>query len=165
LLREQQGVREIGTATVSENVSKQAGGITTCQNWLELAETRPLLANAGEPDRFTIHNNIMNQRYILFRRTEVFYYEVDEAMPERGQFFPGLRPRTNRGRGQFAFVESSRLRTVCGQSMTVATACSCTNESVAGPWTRTVWERGRGRGQSADADCSRTWTVCVRDRH
>ncbi len=50
-------------------------GITTCQNSTELAETRPLLANAGEPDRFTIHNNIMNQRFILFRRMEVFYYE------------------------------------------------------------------------------------------
>ena len=50
-------------------------GITTCHNWLELAETRPLLANAGEPDRFTIHNNIMNQRYILFRRAGIFYYE------------------------------------------------------------------------------------------
>jgi hypothetical protein len=50
-------------------------GNTTCQNWLELAETRPLLANAGEPDRFTIHINIMNQRFILFRRREVFYYE------------------------------------------------------------------------------------------
>jgi hypothetical protein len=71
----QQGVRAVGTATVSENVSKRVGGITTCQNWPELAETRPLLANAGEPDRFTIHSNIMNQRYTLFRRAEVFYYE------------------------------------------------------------------------------------------
>jgi hypothetical protein len=75
LLREQQGVREIGTATVSETVSKMAGGTTTRQNWPELAETRPLLANAGEPDRFTIHSNIMNQRFILFRRAGVFYYE------------------------------------------------------------------------------------------
>ena len=42
------------------------------------AETRPLLANAAVPDRVTIHNvkeNIMNQRYILFRRAGVFYYE------------------------------------------------------------------------------------------
>jgi hypothetical protein len=75
LLRAQQGVKEIGTATVSENVSKQAGGITTRHNWPEPAETRPLLANAGEPDRFTIHSNIMNQRYTLFRRAGVFYYE------------------------------------------------------------------------------------------
>jgi integrase len=75
LLREQQGVKEIGTATVSETVSKVVSGITTCQNCPELAETRPLLANAGEPDRFTIHNNIMNQHYILFRRAGVFYYE------------------------------------------------------------------------------------------
>jgi hypothetical protein len=48
---------------------------TTCQNCSELTETRPLLANAGEPDRFTIHNHIMNQRYTLFRRAGVFYYE------------------------------------------------------------------------------------------
>jgi hypothetical protein len=75
LLREHQGVRAVGTATVCENVSKPVGAITTRQNWPELAETRPLLANANEPDRFTIHNNNMNQRYILFRRTEVFYYE------------------------------------------------------------------------------------------
>ena len=74
-MREHQGVRAVGTATVCENVSKPVGAITTRQNWPELAETRPLLANANEPDRFTIHNNNMNQRYILFRRTEVFYYE------------------------------------------------------------------------------------------
>ena len=66
---------EIGTATVSETVSKVVVVKTTCQNCSELAETRPLLANAGEPDRFTIHSNIMNQRFILFRRAEVFYYE------------------------------------------------------------------------------------------
>ena len=47
----------------------------------------------------------------------------DKAMPDWGQFLTGLRLRTNRGRGQFAFVESSRLRTGCGQSMKVTFAC------------------------------------------
>jgi integrase len=70
-----QGVRAVGTATVSETVSKMASGLTTCQNWPELAETRPLLANAGEPDRCMIHESIMKQRYLLFRRAGVFYYE------------------------------------------------------------------------------------------
>jgi hypothetical protein len=36
LLREQQGVRNFGTATVSETVSKKAGGNTTSQNSAEL---------------------------------------------------------------------------------------------------------------------------------
>jgi hypothetical protein len=36
LLREQQGVRRFGTATVSETVSKKAGGNTTSQNSAEL---------------------------------------------------------------------------------------------------------------------------------
>lgn len=41
----------------------------------ELAETRPLLVNASEPDRFTIHKTIMNQRYTMFQRAGVFYCE------------------------------------------------------------------------------------------
>jgi len=36
LLYEQQGVSEIGTATVSETVSKMASEITIRQNWPEL---------------------------------------------------------------------------------------------------------------------------------
>jgi hypothetical protein len=51
-MRVHQGVRAVGTATVSETVSKMASGLTICQNWPELAETRQLLANAGEPDRW-----------------------------------------------------------------------------------------------------------------
>jgi hypothetical protein len=63
------------SAKVSVKWGLQTQLARTVQNCSELAETRPLLANAGEPDRFTIHNNIMNQRCILFRRMEVFYYE------------------------------------------------------------------------------------------
>ena len=68
-------------------------------------------------------------------------------MPERGQFFAGVGLGTNRVLGQFAFVESPRLRTVCGQSMTVAVARSWTIESIASPCLRTV--RGHGQFESA----------------
>ena len=71
----QQGVKLNGTATVSETVSKMASANTTGHYSPELAETRPLLVNASEPDRFTIHKQIMNQRYIMFQRAGVFYCE------------------------------------------------------------------------------------------
>ena len=63
----QQGVRLNGTATVSK-WPVQTLLAATRQNYLKLV-------NASEPDRFTIHKTIMNQRYIMFQRAGVFYCE------------------------------------------------------------------------------------------
>jgi hypothetical protein len=65
-----------GMATVSDTVSKAAPYITTRQNSTELAETRPLRANAPVTDPETIHDmKVMNQQFILFRRAGVYYCE------------------------------------------------------------------------------------------
>jgi integrase len=47
------------------------------------AETRPLLANAGKPDWFTIQNQIMKSRFILFRRGEVYYCEDTQTKKQQ----------------------------------------------------------------------------------
>jgi integrase len=72
----QQGVTAVGTATVSGTVSK-TGGVTPPrpQTGQTFAETRRALANAVLLTGSTIHNMLMNQRFILFRRAGVFYCE------------------------------------------------------------------------------------------
>src|SRR5579883_2590741 len=56
-------------------------------------------------------------------------------------------------------MDSSRLRAVCGQFESLASADSWTAESAALPRTRPVRGRAGVRGLNADTDCSRTWTV------
>ena len=71
---------------------------------------------------------------------------ADTTIRRRGSFFAGPRSRTNCVRDQFADVDCSRLRTVCGQFTSAAVACSRTIEAVACAWTRTVCGRDCWRG-------------------
>ena len=84
--------------------------------------------------------------------------KMDTAMRWCGQFFTSPRSRTECVRDQFGDVDSSRLRTVCGQFESVAAADSRTAESAAFPRTRTVRGRACLRGLNADMDSSRTWS-------
>lgn len=64
------------TATVSGTVSKAVSAETTRHDWLELAETLPLLAfkNAAGHSLFSRSDErTMKTRFILFRRNGVFY--------------------------------------------------------------------------------------------
>jgi hypothetical protein len=88
--------------------------------------------------------------------------KMDTAMRWCGQFFANPRSRTDCVRDQFADVDSSRLRTVCGQFESVAAAGSRTVESAALLRTRPVRGRACLRGLNVDTDSSRTRTVCVR---
>lgn len=88
--------------------------------------------------------------------------KMDTAMQRRGQFVAGPCSRTDCARDQFANVDSSRLRTVCGQCESAAAAGSRTIEAAALPRTRPVRGLACLRGLNADTDCSRTRTVCVR---
>jgi hypothetical protein len=85
--------------------------------------------------------------------------KMDTAMRWCGQFFAGPRSRTECVRDQFGDVDSSRLRTGCGQFKSVAAAGSRTVEAAALLRTRTVRGRACLRGLNADMDSSRTWTV------
>jgi len=87
---------------------------------------------------------------------------MDTAMQRRGQFVAGPCSRTDCARDQFGDVDSSRLRTGCGQFESVAAAGSRTVEAAALPRTRPVRGRACLRGLNEDTESSRTRTVCVR---
>src|SRR5213082_1288685 len=89
--------------------------------------------------------------------------EVETRMRRRGQFLASRCSRRGLVRDQFADVDSSRLRTVCGQFESTANACSWTVETVMRSRMRTVCDRVCGRGLNADMDSSRTRIVwdCV----
>ena len=78
----------------------------------------------------------------------------------RGQFLANRGSRRMRVRDEFADMDSARLRTVCGQFVSAANACSRTVETVMCLRMRTVCDRACGRGLSADRDCSRTRIGC-----
>ena len=84
--------------------------------------------------------------------------EVETRMRRRGQFLASRCSRRGLVRDQFADVDSSRLRTVCGQFESTANACSWTVETVMRSRMRTVCDRVCGRGLNADMDSSRTRT-------
>src|SRR6266480_5624834 len=88
--------------------------------------------------------------------------EVETRMRRRGQFLASRCSRRGLVRDQFADVDSSRLRTVCGQFVTADDACSRTVEIAMCSRMRTVCDRACGRGLSADMDSSRTRTNRVR---
>ncbi len=88
--------------------------------------------------------------------------KMDAAMQQRGWSSASPRSRTDCDRDQSAEVDSSRLRTVRGQCVTVAASDSRTVEAAALPRTRSVRGRARLRGLNADTDCSRTRTDCGR---
>jgi len=88
--------------------------------------------------------------------------KMDTAMQWRGQFVAGPCSRTDCVRDQFADVDSSRLRTGCGQGAAVSAAGSWTVKADSLPRLRTVRGRICLRGLNADTDSSRTRTVCVR---
>ena len=83
-------------------------------------------------------------------------------MQRRGQFFSSPRSRTDCVRDQFAVVDSSWLRTVCGQSASIAAACSRTINAVACARTWIVRGRDCVRGLNADTESSGTWKVPLR---
>ena len=89
--------------------------------------------------------------------------EVETRRHRRGQFLASRCSRRGRVRDQFADVDSSRLRTVCGQFVAAANAWSRTVEIAMCSRMRTVCDRACGRGLSADMDSSRTRIVwdCV----
>ena len=87
---------------------------------------------------------------------------MDTTMRWCGQFFTSPRSWRDCVRDQFGDVDSSRLRTVCGQFESVAAADSRTAESAALPRTRPVRGCACLRGLNADTDSSRTLTVCMR---
>ena len=76
-------------------------------------------------------------------------------MQRRGQFVAGPCSRTDCARDQFEDVDSSWLRTGCGQFESVSAAGSRTVEAAALPRTRTV----RGHGLSPTESRSRTCQV------
>src|SRR2546426_1607098 len=88
--------------------------------------------------------------------------DMETRMPRRGQFLASRGSRRILVRGQCADVDSSRLRTVCGQFVSAANAWSRTVEIAMRSRMRTVCDRDRGRGLSADMDSSRTGTNRVR---
>ena len=88
--------------------------------------------------------------------------EVETRMRRRGQFLASRCSRRGLVRDQFADVDSSRLRTVCGQFVSAANAWSRTVEITMCSRTRTVCDRACGRGLSADMDSLRTRTNRVR---
>ena len=89
--------------------------------------------------------------------------EVETRMRRRGQFLASRCSRRGLVRDQFADLDSSRLRTVCGQFVSADDACSRTVEIAICSRMRTVCDRACGRGLSADMDSSRTRIVwdCV----
>jgi len=87
---------------------------------------------------------------------------MDTVMQRRGQLFASPCARTDCGRDQFAVVDNSRLRTVCGQSASTTVACSRTIEAAACARTWIVCGRDCGRGLNADTDRSWTRKVSVR---
>ena len=89
--------------------------------------------------------------------------DMETRMPQRGQFLASRWSRRILVSDEFADVDRSRLRTVCGQFVTAADACSRTVETVMRSRMRTVCDRVCGRGLSADMDSSRTRIVwdCV----
>ena len=89
--------------------------------------------------------------------------DMETRMPQRGQFLASRWSRRILVSDEFADVDRSRLRTVCGQFVTAADACSRTVETVMRSRMRTVCDRVCGRGLSADMDSSRIRIVwdCV----
>ncbi len=87
--------------------------------------------------------------------------QMETKMRQRRQSFASRGSRRVLARDEFGGVDSSRLRTICGQSVSAANACSRTVATVIRSRMRTVCERVCGRGLGADMDCSRTWIVCV----
>jgi hypothetical protein len=90
---------------------------------------------------------------------------VDTAMRGRGSIVAGPQSRTNCVRDQFANVDCSRLRTVCGQFAFAAVARSQLIEAIACARPRTVCEHACWRGLFADADCLWLRTIRVRVPH
>jgi hypothetical protein len=88
--------------------------------------------------------------------------KMDTAMQRRRQFVVRPCSRTDCARDQFGDVDSSRLRTGCGQFESVAAAGSRTVKAAALPRTQPVGGRTRLRGLNADMDCSRIRAVCGR---
>src|ERR1700761_4512174 len=87
--------------------------------------------------------------------------KVDTAMHRRG-FLTSPCSRTVLAFCEFGDVDSSRLRTVCGQCESVAASGSRTIKAAALPRTRTVRGLACLRELNVDTDCSRTRTDCVR---
>ena len=81
---------------------------------------------------------------------------METRMRRRGQFLASRGSRRIRVCDEFADMDSARLRTVCGQFVSAATASPRIVETVMRSRMRTVCDRVRGRGLSADMDCSRT---------
>ena len=88
--------------------------------------------------------------------------DMETRMPQRGQFLASRWSRRILVRDEFADVDRSRLRTVCGQFVSAADACSRTVETVMRSRMRTVCDRVCGRGLNADMDSSRIRTNRVR---
>src|SRR2546430_10866996 len=84
--------------------------------------------------------------------------DMETRMPQRGQFLASRGSRKILDRDEFADVDSSRLRTVCGQFVSAANAWSRTVEIAMCSRMQTVCDRACGRGLSAVMDCSRTRT-------
>ena len=87
---------------------------------------------------------------------------ADTTIRRRGSTDAVPRLRTNCVRDQFANLDCSRLRTVCGQFAFAAVARSQLIEAIACARPRTVCERACWRGLFADADC--LWLRTIRFR-
>ena len=88
--------------------------------------------------------------------------DMETRMPQRGQFLASRGSRRILVRDEFADVDRSRLRTVCGQFVSAMNAWSRTVETVMRSRMRTVCDRACRRGLGADMDSSRTRTNRVR---
>jgi hypothetical protein len=86
--------------------------------------------------------------------------QMEIIMRRRGQLLASRGSQRILDRDEFVDVDSSRLRTVCGQCVPAANACSRTVKTVMRSRLRTVCDRACDRGLNADMDCSRTWIVC-----
>jgi len=87
---------------------------------------------------------------------------ADTTIRGRGSIVAGPWSRTNCVRDQFAHVDCSRLRTVCGQFAFAAAARSRMIEAIACAGLRAVCECACWRGLSADTDC--LWPRTIRFR-